>query len=102
MTATAYAHIELRPDGVPTIAGTRTKVILLVADWHEAGEDVTAIRRAYPDLSPGQIYSALAYYYDHKDALDDEIARRRSRAESLRGQFEAPSFLARLGVRPRE
>ena len=84
------------------IAGTRTKVVLLVMDWHEAGEDVTVIRRAYPDLSHGQIYSALAYYHDHKDGLDAEIARRRDRAESLREEIENPSLLARLGAESQE
>lgn len=102
MTATAYAHIRLRPDGVPMIAGTRTKVVLLIMDWHEAGEDVAAITRAYPELSRGRVYSALAYYHDHKDALDDEIARRRNRAESLRPRIEDPTFVARLGAGPHE
>jgi len=95
MTATAYAHIDMRADGVPLIAGTRTKVILLVLDWHEAGEDVAAIQQAYPDLSLGQIYSALAYYHHHKEAVDTEIVRRRRRAESLRERLEDPSFVAR-------
>jgi len=102
MTPTAYGHIELRSDGMPMIAGTRTKVVLLVMDVHEAGEDVTAIRRAYPDLSLGQIYSALAYYHDHKDELDAEIDRRRDRAESLRQEIENPPFLAPLGAEPQE
>ena len=102
MTATAYAHIDLRRDGVPVIAGTRTKVVLLVMDWYEAGEDAVALQRAYPHLGLGQIYSALAYYHDHKDTLDEEITRRRSRAASRRGQLEDPSLLARLGVRPQE
>ena len=102
MTATAYAHIDLRRDGVPVIAGTRTKVVLLVMDWYEAGKDAVALQNAYPYLGLGQIYSALAYYHDHKDALDDEIARRRGRAASLRGQLEDSSLLARLGVRPQE
>ena len=30
----------------------------------------------HPYLSLGQIHSALAYYWDHQDALDQDIARR--------------------------
>ena len=102
MTATAYAHIDLRADGSPMIAGTRKKVVLLVMDWFEAGQDVATIQHAYPDLSLGQIYSTLAYYHDHKDALDAEITRRRDRAETLREELEDPSFVARLGAGPSE
>lgn len=99
MTTTTYAHIDLRPDGVPIIAGTRTKVVLLAADWLEARESVSELRYAYPDLTLGQVFSALAYYHDHQDALDREIAGRRSRAESLRTQLEDPFFIGRLDAK---
>jgi len=96
MTATAYPHIDLRPDGVPIIAGTRTKVVLVVMDWLEAGGHLDELYRAYPGLTPGQLHSALAYYYDHQQAFDSEIERRRSSADTLWSALEDTSFLARL------
>ena len=38
----------------------------------------------YPHLTLGQIHSALAYYWDHRDELDADIARRSQMAEHAR------------------
>ncbi|GAB4163116.1 MAG: hypothetical protein Fur0021_38000 [Candidatus Promineifilaceae bacterium] len=38
-----------------------------------------------------EIYAALAYYYDHKEAIDESIARGEEFAEALRQQ--TPSLL---------
>ena len=39
----------------------------------------------------GQVHSALAYYYDHKDQMDREIEDRHERATRLRaGAGESP------------
>lgn len=35
--------------------------------------DAEDIQRQHPALTLGQIYSALAYYYDHQEELDREI-----------------------------
>src|SRR5262249_23089218 len=65
MATVSYAHIEHNADGMPVIAGTRIKVVMIAVD-RNAGLDIEEIRDQYPDLSLGQIHSALAYYYDHK------------------------------------
>jgi hypothetical protein len=36
----------------------------------------------------GQLLSALAYYFDHQQAMDEEIERRRRMAEDYRLKFE--------------
>jgi hypothetical protein len=49
---------------------------------------------SYPDLNLAQVHSALAYYYDHQDEIDAELARdegaderyERRRAEDLLGR----------------
>jgi uncharacterized protein (DUF433 family) len=82
MSATTYAHSELR-NGVPAIAGTRMKVVLLAMEHRVSDMDAAQLAAAHPHLTLGQIHSALAYYYDHKAALDREIARRERTADAI-------------------
>jgi hypothetical protein len=44
----------------------------------------------------GQVYGALAYYYDHKDEIDHEIENLQSLADSLRPQLENPLITGKL------
>lgn len=95
MVATDCAHIELR-DGVPFIADTATKVVLLaeshlVNDW-----DGAELQRHFPHLSRGQVYAALAYFYDHMDEFQREMERREQMAQALRPVLEDPAQRARL------
>lgn len=48
----------------------------------------------YPYLSMGQIYSALAYYWDYQSEIDEDIQRRFDIAKNLRQQA-APLNLSR-------
>ncbi len=73
MAAVAYAHIEVRGDGVPVIQGAGIKVEEIVLDHLAYGWDAVEIHRQYPHLTLGEIYSALAYYYDHKPEMDKWI-----------------------------
>ena len=50
------------------------------------GASVEQIQEAYPHLSLGQIYAALAYYYDHQEQVDAEIAEATRYAEEMRDQ----------------
>ena len=49
-----------------------------------------------PISTLGQIYSTLAYYWDHKATLDDDIERRRQFAERARQEFGPSPLAARL------
>ncbi len=58
--------------GRPHIDGTRIRV-QDIAIWHERlGMSVDEIGADY-DLSLAQIYASLAYYFDHKVAIDQDI-----------------------------
>ncbi len=76
MSQVEYAHIALSEQNVPMIAGTQIKVVEIVLDHLAHGSDAREIHREYPHLSLGQIYSALAYYYDHQAEMDEDIAQR--------------------------
>ena len=84
MPTAVYAHIEHDPSGEPILAGNRIKVRMIALDRIAHGRDADEIQRHHPDLTLGQIHSALAYYYDHREAMDREIAARRERVEAWR------------------
>lgn len=92
---TGYQHVVLDDVGVPHIAGTTMKVIELVLDQTAYGWSAEELRFQHPYLSLGQIHSALAYYWDHKEALDADIARRQERVAELRGTTPVSPLVAR-------
>lgn len=83
-TETGYAHIALDPAGVPLIAGTTMKVGELVGEHRAYGWSPEKLHFRHPNRSLGQIRSALAYYWDHREAIDVDLARRLALAEALR------------------
>lgn len=93
---TGYLHVVLDDAGVPHIAGTMMKVIELVLDQTAYGWSAEELRFQHPYLSLGQIHSALAYYWDHKEALDADIARRQELVAELRRTTPVSPLVARL------
>lgn len=72
---TNYAHIGSDPailHGVPIIAGTRTPV-RSVAQCYGMGLGIGEIKRSLPHLSESEIFSALAFYFDHQTEIDADI-----------------------------
>jgi uncharacterized protein (DUF433 family) len=71
-----YAHIVKRPGycgGKAAIDNTRVRVNNVVF-LHNQGKNPEEIRVTYPDLSLAQVHAALAYYYDHKEEIEAELA----------------------------
>jgi len=68
-------HIEITPGiagGKPRVAGHRITVQNIVI-WHERlGMSADEIATKY-DLSLGDVYAALAYYFDHQREIDESI-----------------------------
>ncbi len=81
-------HIEMTPDvvgGRPRIAGRRITV-QNIAIWHEyMGLSADEIAAEY-DLSLADVYAALAYYFDHREDIERQIAEDEAFVETLRGQ----------------
>jgi uncharacterized protein (DUF433 family) len=93
---TRYEHIVLDEAGIPLIAGTTMKVIELVLEQTAYGWSPEELHFQHPYLSLGQIHSALAYYWDHKEELDQDIAHRRARVEELRRATPPSPLIDRL------
>jgi uncharacterized protein (DUF433 family) len=81
--ATAYQHIEMDAKGRAVLAGTRIRVTHLAMERRAYGWDAEEMRSQHPGLTLGQIYSALAYYYDHEEELNRVLEERLEREARL-------------------
>lgn len=71
--------------GRPYILGTTVTVsdVAIAKLYHN--QDADGIADWY-GLSLSQVYAALAYYYEHKDAIDEAIRQQITRSELLKEQ----------------
>lgn len=72
----AYPHIGADSgiaDGKPIIAGTRITV-RCIAGYYQMGMSADEILTTLPHLTPSQLHSALAYYFDHQEDVDTDLA----------------------------
>src|SRR5215813_15141246 len=87
-------HIVATPGtcgGKPRIAGHRIRV-QDIALWHERlGYSVAEIVAHYPQLTLAEVHAALAYYYDHQEEIQDDIAQAEALVERMKR--EIPSKL---------
>ena len=86
---TRYEYVVLNEERVPSIHGTTMKVVELVVEQQAYGWSPEELHFQHLYLDLGQIYSALAYYWDHREELDRDIQRRLALVAELR--HEAPS-----------
>ncbi len=70
-------------NGRPYIVGTTVTVadIAITKIYH--GEDADGIAAWY-GLSLSQVHAALAYYYEHKSEMDEQIQHQLKRAQELK------------------
>jgi uncharacterized protein (DUF433 family) len=93
-TETSYEHIVL--DGTePTLAGTTFKVKDLVAQSLANGWSPEELHFQHPSLSMGMIHSALAFYWDHREAIDREIQGDLESSDRLRSEIGPETPLRR-------
>jgi uncharacterized protein (DUF433 family) len=97
--ATTYEHIQLDSEGTPFVAGTTMKVVELVMAQIAYGWSPEELHFQHPYLSLGQIHSALAYYWDHRETLDSDIERRWQWAEQARQKVGTSPLVTKLRAR---
>jgi uncharacterized protein (DUF433 family) len=77
---TFYPHIVKVSDvcgGEAVIKGTRIAVWHIVGYYYKAGMSVEEILAEWDYLTPAQVFSALAYYHDNKEEID-QVRQRNS------------------------
>ncbi len=86
----SHDHIVLTPGtcgGKARIEGTRIRVQDIMI-WHERlGRSAEEIVRDYPQLSLAQVYAALAYYYDHRAMIDEQLAADEQTVAAMKALF---------------
>lgn len=71
-----YPHITSNPgisSGAPIIEGTRITVRCL-AGYYQMGMTVDDILQSLPHLTAAQVHAGLAYYFDHQEEIDRDLA----------------------------
>jgi uncharacterized protein (DUF433 family) len=89
-------YIE-KHEGVYAVAGTRVSLDSIVYAFL-SGQSAEAIAQAFPVLSLGQVYGAIAYYLAHRDDIDRYLESRRQDFEAARQAARAadPMFYQKL------
>ncbi len=98
-STTDYKHIQLDDNRVPVIDGTTMKVVELITSHLTYGWSPEELHFQYPHIALGKVYSALAYYWDHQEALDNDMKRRLTEVEKLRQQAPPSRVTQRLRER---
>ena len=93
---TKYEHVVLNEKQVPIIEGTNMKVIEVVLEKTAYGWSPEELHFQHPYLTLGQIYSALAYYWDHQEDLDQDIERRLEFVDQVQQSMRKTLLMARL------
>jgi uncharacterized protein (DUF433 family) len=95
-TATDYKHIVLNEHQVPILEGSTMKVIEIVMAQRAYGWTPEEIHINHRNLSMGQIYGALSYYWDHKPELDAAIDADLHAAKAMQAEVGESPFVVRL------
>lgn len=93
---TGYEHIILNEKKVPIIAGTKMKVLEIILDKIAYGWSPEELQYQHPHLTLGQIYSALAYYSDHQEKLDQEIETQLKQLDQMKKEAKPSPLIVRL------
>jgi len=59
-------------EGAPLIEGTRITV-RCIAGYYQMGMSPDEILASLSHLTPSQVHSALAYYFDHQEEIDADF-----------------------------
>lgn len=80
----AYPHLLLDESGRAWVEGANVKVSEVAADFLAHGSSVDEMAIQFPHLTHSMIHAALAYYYDHREELENEleVSLRASRAKA--------------------
>jgi uncharacterized protein (DUF433 family) len=86
-TQTTYAYITRTPGicgGRPRIEGHRVRVQDIAVEHEQQALSVEEICQQHPGLTLAEVYSALAYYHDHRDEILADLEADRRVVEDFR------------------
>jgi uncharacterized protein (DUF433 family) len=83
-TTAQYPHIKVDASGAARIDDTRYKVEHLAAEHFHHGWTAEELLRQHSDLQPAQVYAALAYFYDYREAIIAQLESTAQAADNAR------------------
>ena len=92
----AYPHIDCTDRNQPTIEGKNFKVQHLIREHLAYGWSAEELALNHQQLTLGEIYSALAFYSDHRDEIDRSIAASEEEAGRLHNDPRHRRFSRKL------
>lgn len=96
LAETRYEHVVLNEAHIPLISGTTMKVTELVLAQAAYGWSAEELHIQFPHLTLGQIYSALAYYWDHREELDKDMEKRLEKVDTIHKSIPVSPLVRRL------
>jgi uncharacterized protein (DUF433 family) len=92
MTDVLAPHIEIKQGELgpkPRIAGKGINISAL-ATWHlKQGMSVDDLVREYK-LTPAEVHAGLAYYYDHREEIEEQMRREERELAAIQAACESP------------
>ena len=98
----ALGHIELRTNrrgkSIPYIVGTRIRVsdVYVLADYHGKTPDEIAV--SYPHLTLAQIHSALAYAFEYRTEIVQQLRDEEEFVAQMKAQTGPGPLARKLGA----
>ncbi|NWF62128.1 MAG: DUF433 domain-containing protein [Fischerella sp.] len=80
--------LQLNPDGVVRVGGTRVTLDTVVAAFNQ-GATAEEIVFQYPSLQLADVYAVIAYYLRHQQEVEEYLQQRQKRANEIRKINEA-------------
>jgi uncharacterized protein (DUF433 family) len=93
MTSVAVGQVEIDDRGVAFVGRTRMKVSQIVAERKAWGLTPEQIAANHETITLSEVYTALAWYADHREAIDNELASTNEFAAESREQSGQPTDL---------
>lgn len=93
------AYVEEMKGGALRVAGSRVSLDSVVYAWRD-GDSPETIRENFPTLTLAQVYGAVAYYLENREAVDEYLRQGEVEYEEQRRQWRAanPEMYRRLGL----
>jgi uncharacterized protein (DUF433 family) len=99
MLSVSTEHIAITPGtcgGKPRIAGHRIRVQDVVIWYDRMKMTPDQIIAEFPSITLADVHAALAYYYDHRDAIERQMAEGEAFAAEMMAKAPPSIFQERL------
>lgn len=98
MTSTIiYPHIEKLADQSARLQRLpRVRVAQIVMDYLAYGWSVEEMCRQHPYLTPSEAHTAMAYYFDNQNEIDQEIRTEWEQVQQTKSLVSPTPFFVRM------